>query len=145
MKYAFIPALILAVVISVSCGNNPVTPTHGISHGTWSGFLFADSIPIGFTVDADGVKDLMVNLTYDFSHVPDSTIAWNFPSVAIFGDSISTLQETSGSVYEFSITIEGGFDTADHISGSINSVGICDSLAADTVTVVSTWSASHDS
>lgn len=145
MKYAFIPLLILAVVISVSCSKNPVTPpTHGATHGTWTGFLFMDSIPIGFSVDGDGVKDLRVSLTYDFDLVPDSTVSWDFSSLAIVGDSISAFQETGGTAYVFSITVTGGFDTADHIRGNINSVGICDSLEADTVTVVSTWSASHE-
>jgi len=145
MKYALIPLLGLAVIIAISCGSNPVTPsTFTISEGPWTGFLFHDSIPIAFTIVGSNMNDLEVSITYDLNLVPDTTYDWSYPSLQIIDDSVYIYINDGLDEYNFTFELSGSFTSADNAHGSIlTTCTFQDSSAAASDTILTTWSAEH--
>ncbi|GEM_PF-6950655 len=143
MKHSFIPLLVFAVIIAISCGNNPVTPPGFIiTEGDWAGFLFHDSISILFTIEGSNLKDMQVSITYDLNLVPDTTYVWSYPSLQIVDDSVYIMLEDGVDEYDFFFELNGGFTSADNVNGTI--LTVCtfqDSSAAESDTILTTWSA----
>ncbi len=132
--------IILAFLVTASCGNSPVDPV--ISDGAWTGSVLGQSIT--FNVSGNHVRDLNVTFIYWGLSLPQDSILWTPDNASISNNYFHMSDTLTSGYYSYTMTIDGTFNPPTDISGMFSTTGAFDSAGVHHYSSDSlSWSGSH--